>query len=65
IFLAHPRQGNWENLSADLREAEIAVMRYDTKQLKQILLRLVPELSKTSISTKPGAAEVVSIHRVS
>jgi FlaA1/EpsC-like NDP-sugar epimerase len=65
IFLAHPRQGNWENLSADLREAEIAVMRYDTKKLKQILLRLVPELSKTSISTKPGAAEVVSIHRVS
>jgi len=65
IFLAHPRQANWEDLSAALREAEIAVMRYDTKKLKQILLRLVPELAKTSISTKPGAAEVVSIHRVS
>jgi FlaA1/EpsC-like NDP-sugar epimerase len=63
IFLAHPRQGDWEHLSADLREAEIAVRRYDTKTLKEILLRLVPELAKTSISTKPGAAEVVSINR--
>jgi hypothetical protein len=33
--------------------------------LKQILLRLVPELARTSISTKPGAAEVVSIYRAS
>jgi len=65
IFLAHPRQADWEDLSADLRAAEIAVTRYDTKQLKQILLRLVPELAKTSISTKPGAAEVVSIYRAS
>jgi len=65
IFLAHPRQADWEDLSADLRQAEIAVMRYDTKELKQILLRLVPELAKTSISTKPGAAEVVSIYRAS
>jgi FlaA1/EpsC-like NDP-sugar epimerase len=63
IFLAHPRQADWENLGADLREAEIAVKRYDTKTLKEILLRLVPELAKTSISTKPGAAEVVSINR--
>ena len=63
IFLAHPRQGDWEHLSTDLREAEIAVRRYDTKTLKEILLRLVPELAKTSISTKPGAAEVVSINR--
>ena len=63
IFLAHPRQGDWEHLSADLRAAEIAVKRYDTKTLKQILLRLVPELAKTSISTKPGAAEVVPINR--
>jgi FlaA1/EpsC-like NDP-sugar epimerase len=65
IFLAHPRQADWENLSADLRAAEGAVIRYDTKKLKQILLRLVPELAKTSISTKPGAAEVVSIYRAS
>jgi len=63
IFLAHPRQANWDDLSADLRAAEMAVRRYDTKKLKEILLRLVPELAKTSISTKPGAAEVVSIHR--
>jgi FlaA1/EpsC-like NDP-sugar epimerase len=65
IFLAHPRQADWEDLSADLRAAEAAVTRYDTKKLKQILLRLVPELAKTSISTKPGAAEVVSIYRAS
>ena len=65
IFLAHPRQADWEDLSADLRAAEGAVVRYDTKKLKQILLRLVPELAKTSISTKPGAAEVVSIYRAS
>ncbi|MCU0988536.1 MAG: polysaccharide biosynthesis protein, partial [Xanthomonadales bacterium] len=30
IFLAHPRQADWEHLSADLRAAEIAVKRYDT-----------------------------------
>jgi FlaA1/EpsC-like NDP-sugar epimerase len=65
IFLAHPRQADWGNLNADLRAAEIAVTRYDTKTLKQILLRLVPELARTSISTKPGAAEVVSIYRAS
>ncbi|MGK2927842.1 MAG: polysaccharide biosynthesis protein [Lysobacterales bacterium] len=63
IFLAHPRQADWEDLGADLRAAEIAVKRYDTKKLKQILLRLVPELARTSISTKPGAAAVVSINR--
>jgi FlaA1/EpsC-like NDP-sugar epimerase len=58
IFLAHPRQADWGDLSAALREAELAVRRYDTKKLKKILLQLVPELAKTSISTKPGAAEV-------
>jgi len=63
IYLAHPRQGNWENLSSDLREAELAVRRYDTGKIKRILLRLVPELARTSISTKPGAAEVISINR--
>jgi len=63
IFLAHPRQGNWESLSSDLRAAEIAVRRYDTKALKQILLHLVPELASTPISTKPGMAEVVPIDR--
>ena len=63
IFLAHPRQGKLESLDSELREAELAVNRYDTVKLKQILLRLVPELAKTSIGTKPGKAEVVSIHR--
>jgi len=65
IFLAHPRRADWEDLSAELRQAEIAVTRYDTAVLKQILLRLVPELARTSISTKPGAAEVISIYRAS
>jgi FlaA1/EpsC-like NDP-sugar epimerase len=67
IFLAHPRQEDWTDLSARLREAELAVRRYDTRKLKHILLKLVPELAKTSISTSPGAvnsdAEVVPIHR--
>ena len=63
IYLAHPRQTNLESLDSELREAELAVNRYDTVKLKQILLRLVPELAKTSIGTKPGKAEVVSIHR--
>jgi FlaA1/EpsC-like NDP-sugar epimerase len=63
IFLAQPRQADWEDLDADLRAAELAVRRYDTRKLKHILLRLVPELAKTSISTKPGAAEVVPLHR--
>ncbi|MGH8033646.1 MAG: polysaccharide biosynthesis protein, partial [Lysobacterales bacterium] len=31
ILLAHPREANWENLGADLREAELAVKRYDTR----------------------------------
>jgi FlaA1/EpsC-like NDP-sugar epimerase len=63
IFLAHPRQANWESLDSNLREAELAVKRYDTIKLKQILLHLVPELVRTSIGTKPGEAEVVPIHR--
>jgi FlaA1/EpsC-like NDP-sugar epimerase len=63
IFLAHPRQADWKDMASDLRAAELAVRRYDTRSLKQILLQLVPELAKTSISTKPGAAEVVPIHR--
>ena len=64
IFLAHPRQGNWENISVELRTAEAAVKRYDTSKIKDILLRLVPEMAKTPISTKPGAAaEVVPINR--
>ncbi|MGD8579822.1 MAG: nucleoside-diphosphate sugar epimerase/dehydratase, partial [Lysobacterales bacterium] len=40
IFLAHPRQADWGDLSAALREAELAVRRYDTKKLKKILLQL-------------------------
>jgi FlaA1/EpsC-like NDP-sugar epimerase len=63
IFLAHPRQADWEGLGSELREAELAVRRYDTRKLKHILLRLVPELAKTSIGAKPGEAEVVPIHR--
>ncbi|NNJ65344.1 MAG: polysaccharide biosynthesis protein, partial [Xanthomonadales bacterium] len=63
IFLAKPRQTDWTDLETDLRSAELAVRRYDTRKLKHILLQLVPELAKTSISTKPGAAEVVPLHR--
>jgi FlaA1/EpsC-like NDP-sugar epimerase len=48
IYLAHPRQANWEDLRAELRDAELGVRRYDTKTLKRILFRLVPELAKAS-----------------
>jgi FlaA1/EpsC-like NDP-sugar epimerase len=61
IFLAHPREGNWEGLSSELRDAERAVRQYDTVKLQNILLRLVPELAKTSIGVE--ISEVVSIHR--
>ena len=63
IFLAHPRQADWENLSSHLRTAELAVRRYDTRKIQQVLLLLVPELAKTSIGAKPEVAEVVPIHR--
>jgi len=63
IFLAHPRQADWEDLSSDLRAAELAVKRYDTKKIQQVLLMLVPELAKTSIGVKPEASEVVPINR--
>jgi FlaA1/EpsC-like NDP-sugar epimerase len=61
IFLAHPRESNWEGLSSDLRDADLAVRQYDTIKLQNILLRLVPELAKTSIGVE--TSEVVSIHR--
>ncbi len=63
IFLAHPRQADWENLGSVLREGEIAVKRYDTAKLKEILLRLVPELASTSLGDKAGSSGVVPIHR--
>jgi len=64
IFLAHPRQGDPDNLNAELVAAEAAVRRYDTRKLKKILMQLVPEMARTPISTQPGgAADVVSINR--
>ena len=63
IFLAHPRRADWDGLGSQLREAELAVKRYDTGKLKHILIDLVPELTKTSIGAKPGDSGVVPIHR--
>ena len=63
IFLAHPRQADWDILRAELRNAELAVRRYDTKALQQILLRLVPELIKATASSEP--AKVIPINRPS
>ncbi len=63
IFLAQSRQANWENMSADLREAELAVRCYDTNKIQQILLTLVPELARTSIGNQSEDSEVVPIHR--
>ncbi len=61
IFLAHPRQADWDELRSELRNIEIAVRRYDTKSLQHIMLRLVPELAKSSINVEPP--EVISINR--
>ncbi len=61
IFLAHPREANWDELRAELRSSELAVRRYDTKNLQYLLLRLVPELAKTGLDTQ--ADKVVSIYR--
>ena len=64
ILLAHPRQADWESLGADLREAERAVRRYDTKKIQQILFKLVPELKKSTAAAAPDASGVVPIHIV-
>jgi FlaA1/EpsC-like NDP-sugar epimerase len=63
IFLAQPRQADWDGLGTDLREAELAVKRYDTANVKRVLLRLVPELAKTSIGEKSEDGAVVPINR--
>jgi len=63
ILLAHPRAGDWEELRSELRVAELAVRRYDTKVLQQALVRLVPELAKSGFNTEP--AKVIPIHRSS
>jgi FlaA1/EpsC-like NDP-sugar epimerase len=61
IFLAHPRQADWDELRSELRNIELAVRRYDTKGLQRAMLRLVPELAKMSTDTQP--AEVIPINR--
>ena len=61
IFLAHPRQADWVELTSELRAAELAVKRYDTQHLKNCLLKLVPELGVSV--RKEEAATVVPIHR--
>jgi len=61
IFLAHPREANWDDLRDALRSTELAVRRYDTKSLQKIMLRLVPEMAKSSAYTE--TAKVVPIHR--
>ena len=61
ILLAHPREANWDELSAELRDSELAVRRYDTKYLKKSLVRLVPELAKSGLNTEPE--KVIPIHR--
>ncbi len=63
IFLAHPRQADWSELSSELRRAEQATTRYDTETLQKSLLLLVPELAKTSFGDKPETADVIPIYR--
>ena len=61
ILLAHPRVADWDELRAELRGSELAVRRYDTKYLKQALVRLVPELAKSGFNTEP--AKVIPIYK--
>ena len=61
IYLAHPREADWDDLRAELRSSERAVKEYDTKKLQQALVRLVPELAKTSFNTETG--NVIPIRR--
>jgi len=60
IFLAHPREADWDELRSELSASERAVTRYDTKSLQLALLRLVPELAKSTFNTEP--AKVIPIH---
>ena len=61
IFLAHPREADWDELRSELRNIELAVRRYDTKSLQRIMLRLVPELARSGLNVEPP--EVISINR--
>jgi FlaA1/EpsC-like NDP-sugar epimerase len=61
IFLAHPREADWDELRSELGRSELAVRRYDTKSLQHALVRLVPELAKSSFNTEP--AKVIPIRR--
>jgi FlaA1/EpsC-like NDP-sugar epimerase len=63
IFLAHPREANWESLDHELREAELAIRRYDTNKIQQVLLKLVPELAKSSLGAGQEFPSVVPLHR--
>ncbi len=60
IFLAHPREADWDELRSELSASERAVTRYDTKSLQLALLRLVPELAKSSFNAE--SAKVIPIH---
>jgi len=61
IFLAHPRQMDWDQLRRELKKMERAVLRYDTKQLQASLNQLVPELAKASQAQDD--AQVIPLHR--
>jgi FlaA1/EpsC-like NDP-sugar epimerase len=61
ILLAHPREADWDELRSELRDAELAVRRYDTEYLQKALVRLVPELAKSGFNTEP--AKVIPIYK--
>jgi len=61
ILLAHPRVADWDELRSELGSSELMVRRYDTKGLQRALIRLVPELAKSSFNTE--SANVIPIRR--
>jgi FlaA1/EpsC-like NDP-sugar epimerase len=53
IFLAHPRQVDWNELRKELSSMDRGVLEYDTTRLLKTLHQLVPELAKTSQQDVP------------
>lgn len=63
ILLARHRQTDWSKLSAILHSAELAVKRYDTRRLYNILLQLVPEMAQTATTPDSTVVPIRQIHQ--
>ena len=57
IFLAQPRSMSWSILTAQLKQANVAVREYDEDALRRVLDQLLPELA----AQERAAADVIPI----